>query len=162
MEGWLVEVKMDLAMMAEKVDDIGTYAAGDVIGWQITVSDNDGEAARKWIGNWIPDTQWDHADSLGILKLGSKITGTVDPSGIGKTDSEAKLSIYPNPVAKELHISCESNIEFIEISNAVGALMIRKTRVNERIDVSDLDPGLYFVKVNLDDGLIVTHKFVKE
>ncbi len=161
-EGWLVEVKLDLALMAEKVDFIDKYAAGDVIGWQITVSDNDGEAARDWIGNWIPDTQWDQADTLGILKLGSKITGTVDPSGIDKTQSGAKISFYPNPVSKELRISLEANIDFIEISNAVGALVIRKSRVNDRIDVSDLNPGLYFVKVYSDDGLIVTHKFIKE
>lgn len=163
-DGWLLEVRLDLALMAEKVDFIDAYAAGDVIGWQITVSDNDGEVARDWIGNWIPDTQWDQADTLGILKLGSKITGTVDPdpTGIDENQAKAKISFYPNPVAEELHISCDAKIEFIEISNAVGAMLIRSSKVTDKIDVSDLHSGFYFVKVYSNDGLLETLKFIKE
>ena len=161
-DGWLLEAKVDLALMAEKVDFIDTYAAGDEIGWQITVSDNDGKEARDWVGSWIPDTNWAHADTLGILKLGSKITGTVDPTGINENQSGAKISIYPNPVAKELHMSGDAKIEAIEIINAVGTMVIRRSKVNDRIDVSDLHTGLYFVKVYSNSGLLETHKFIKE
>ena len=161
-EGWLLEARLELALIAEKVDFVDTYTAGDVIGWQITVSDNDGEIARDWIGNWIPDTQWDHADTLGILKLGSKISGTVDPTGINENQSGARISIYPNPVSEVLHISSNAKIEAIEIMNSVGAMLIRRSNVDAGIDVSDLHPGLYFMKVYSNGGLLETHKFLKE
>ena len=158
-DGWLVEARLELALIAEKVDFIDTYTAGDVIGWQITVSDNDGEVARDWIGNWIPDTQWNHADTLGILKLGSDLTGTV---GIDKTRGAAKISFYPNPAAEELFISGHARIEAVEIFNTVGTRVLRKSKVNDRIDVSELSTGLHFVKVYLNKGLLETHKFIKE
>ncbi len=141
------------------MDDIDTYSAGDVMGWQITVSDNDGEATRKWIASWIPDTEWNQADTLGILKLGSDLTGTV---GINKTQGAAKISFYPNPAADELFISGDAKIETIEVFNTVGTRILRTSKVEDRIDVSDLPTGLHFVKVYLNDGLLETHKFIKE
>ncbi len=158
-DGWLLEAKLELALIAEKVDDIDTYSAGDVMGWQITVSDNDGEATRKWIASWIPDTEWNQADTLGILKLGSDLTGTV---GINKTQGAAKISFYPNPAADELFISGNAEIEAIEVFNTVGTRVLRTSNVKDKIDVSDLPTGLHFVKVYLNDGLLETHKFIKE
>jgi len=158
-EGWLVEAKLELALIAAKVDDIDTYAAGDVMGWQITVSDNDGEEARDWIGNWIPDTQWDHADTLGILKLGSELSGTV---GIDKPQTAEQISIYPNPVAKEFHVKGDTKIEALEIFNAVGAMVLRINKVEDQVEVSNLHTGLYFVKVYSNGSLLETLKLVKE
>ena len=158
-EGWVLEARLELALIAEKVEDIDTYAAGDIIGWQITVSDNDGEEFRDWIGSWIPDTRWDHADTLGILKLGADLSGTV---GIDKSQVDAKISLYPNPVSEVLHISGKAKIEAIEIMNSVGAMLIRRSNIDDGVDVSDLQTGLYFVKVYSNDGLLETHKFLKK
>ena len=74
------------------------------------------------------------------------ISGTV---GIDKSQVDAKISLYPNPVSEVLHISSNARIEAIEIMNSVGAMLIRRSKVNAGIDVSDLQPGLYFVKVSL-------------
>jgi hypothetical protein len=164
-EGWVLEVRLELAPIAETVDFVDTYAAGDIIGWQITVSDNDGDTIRDWIGSWIPDTQWDEADTLGILKLGANLTGTVDTGGNVGTDItqvEANISVYPNPVAEELHISGDANIDAIEIINSVGAMVLRRRDVNDRIDVSDLHRGLYFVKVYSKGNLLKAQKFIKK
>lgn len=158
-EGWVLEARVELAPLAATVEDIGVYTAGDIIGWQITVSDNDGEEFRDWIGNWIPDTQWDEADTLGILKLGADISGAL---GIDKSQTEAIIKLYPNPVSNELHISSDAEIEVIEIFDALGAMLIRRSKVNDGIDVSDLHSGLYFVKIYAKNGLLDTHKFIKK
>ncbi len=157
-EGWVLEARLELALIAAKVDG-GVLTDGSEMGWQITVSDNDGEEFRDWIGSWIPDTQWDQADTLGILKLGEDLSGTV---GIEKSHVGTQFSLYPNPVADKLHISGEAKIEAIEIMNSVGAMLIRRSNLNDGIDVSDLQTGLYFVKVYSNDGLLETHKFLKK
>jgi hypothetical protein len=157
-EGWVLEARLELALIAAKVDG-GVLTDGSEMGWQITVSDNDGEEFRDWIGSWIPDTQWDEADTLGILKLGADLSGTV---GIEKSQVGAQFSLYPNPVGEKLHISGVAEIEAIEIMNSVGALLIRRSNIDNGIDVSDLQTGLYFVKVYSGDGLLETQKFLKK
>ena len=164
--GWVLEVRFELALIAEKVDFVDTYAAGDLIGWQITVSDSDGEALRDWIGNWIPDTQWDEADTLGILKLGADTTGLVPvDTGNVSTDkirAEAEINFYPNPVAGELHFSGSARIETIEIINTLGDMVLRRSNVKNRIDVSYLPAGVYFVRAYSKGDILKTHKFIKE
>ncbi len=157
-DGWILEASFALAPFAATVEG-GVLTEGSLIGWQATVSDNDGNEFREWIGSWIPDTQWDQADTLGILKLGSDLTGTV---GIDKTQGTAKISFYPNPAADELFISGNAKIETIEVFNTVGTRVLRTNNVKDKIDVSDLPTGLHFVKVYLNDGLLETHKFIKE
>jgi len=41
-------------------------------------------------------------------------------------------------------------------------MLIRRSNVDAGIDVSDLHPGLYFMKVYSNGGLLETHKFLKE
>lgn len=163
-DGWILEVKIALAPFAAVIDE-GVLTDGSLMGWQITVSDNDGEEFRDWIGSWIPDTQWDEADTLGILKLGSKLTGTVDPVdpiGIDKTQLEARIGFYPNPVAQELRITSNVKIDAIEIYNTVGAMVLRSSNVKDKIDVSDLQTGFYFAKVYTNSSLLKTQKFIKK
>lgn len=156
--GWILEASFALAPFAAVVDE-GVLEEGSLIGWQITVSDSDGDALREWIGSWIPDTQWDEADTLGILKLGSDLTGTV---GIDKNKVARKISCYPNPVSEVLHIRGGADISTVEIYNTLGAMVLRKSARVDRIDVADLRAGLYFVKAYTSDGFNETLKFLKE
>ena len=165
-EGWVLEVRLDLALIAEQVDFVDKYSAGDIIGWQVTVSDNDGKALRDWIGSWIPDTQWDQADTLGILKLGADTTGLVPVDtgnvGIDKIQAEAGIRFYPNPVAGEIRFSGGAGIETVEIINTLGDMVLKRRNVKDRIDVSGLPAGLYFVNAYSNGRMLATHKFVKK
>ena len=55
------------------------------------------------------------------------------------------ISIYPNPVSDYIKISSNHALEKIEIFSAIGMKVI-ETEWKERIDVSGLLPGVYFVK----------------
>lgn len=153
-DGWILEARFEIAPFSAVRDEAITD--GSYIGFNITVSDNDEEATRDWIGSWIGDTQWDQADTLGILKFGEKYVG------IEEAPVASKFNFYPNPVADALYISGNANIEAIEIVNAVGATVLRRTNVKDRIDVADLRTGFYFAKVYSDKGLLETYKFIKE
>ena len=73
------------------------------------------------------------------------------------------VSIYPNPVKDRLYIETESEIEDIVVFNIYGRR--QQTTVNGQqtlsIDVSNLNSGVYFVKINTANGNIVK-RFVKE
>ncbi len=68
------------------------------------------------------------------------------------------LTIYPNPVKDRLTVNAE-NLQSIEVYNLVGQLVM--TSVLPAIDMSDLNQGIYFVRV-MADGKTVTRRVVKQ
>jgi hypothetical protein len=72
---------------------------------------------------------------------------------IGQTPNEAELIsnqiAYPNPVNDFLHINLMANSENIVISDLSGKIVLQKTiSDNEGINVSMLNNGCYFLKMN--------------
>jgi ligand-binding sensor domain-containing protein len=109
-------------------------------------------------------------DHNGILWVGTYNGGLVrvDEALLGMENAEAEIlsvSIYPNPVSKELRIqNSEFRINGIEIYDATGhkvfnsAFLILHSAF--AVDISQLTPGIYFLRI-FSDGGIVTKKFVK-
>lgn len=60
------------------------------------------------------------------------------------------IKAYPNPVSNTLNIDTDLTINNIVIYNELGQLVM-ETKV-KTIDTSSLSSGLYFVKVNTDEG----------
>ena len=83
------------------------------------------------------------------------------PSNISKNKS-LNISIYPNPANDIINISNITNSE-ITISCISGKVIYSKTNCNkiEKINLSDLTPGIYFVTIKNRDG-IFTKKFIKQ
>jgi len=82
-------------------------------------------------------------------------------SGINELGGNYKISIYPNPVQNNLTISSEQLvIQNIKILDITGKAVKQLTISNEQltIDVSDLQNGIYFVKINNTK----TIKFIKQ
>tara|TARA_B100001059_G_scaffold211640_1_gene226136 strand:- start:136 stop:1143 length:1008 start_codon:yes stop_codon:yes gene_type:complete len=71
---------------------------------------------------------------------------------------ESNFNIYPNPTKEYLNIDC-SSLESVSIYNILGKELI-KDNIN-RINVSSLSKGVYFIKVS--DGInSSTKKFIKD
>ena len=71
--------------------------------------------------------------------------------------------LYPNPVSNMLNISSEENISSVELLNVIGQ-RISTQDVNAKttkINTENLVKGVYFVKVNTDNGSAIT-KIVKK
>ena len=136
-DGWNLEVKFELAAFAATVEDIDAYAMGDILAWNVTVSDRDDAGARDDIGNHCISTQWDQADTLSILKLGAAYVAGIEDASVAPS-----IRFYPNPVAQELHISSDVEIEKVEIFNSVGAMVLRSNHAKEVINVESLQTGL--------------------
>ena len=85
---------------------------------------------------------------------------------LGESVEELNSSahIYPNPAKDEIHISSEERIEEVRIYNING----QQTTVNSQqtsstgmiINISKLNSGVYFIKINTEKGNIVK-QFIK-
>lgn len=78
----------------------------------------------------------------------------------------SEISLYPNPADNELRIKNKSNktIKDIEIYTINGVSLNKVKPANsevELINVSNLQAGVYFVKVTLDNQ-ILNYKFIKK
>ena len=77
---------------------------------------------------------------------------------------ENKYAIYPNPVNDRLYIETHSLTQTIEIYDVFGRPQVTETpshQGNLTIDVSNLNSGIYFVKVVTEKGEVVK-KFAKK
>ena len=87
------------------------------------------------------------------------VTATADM--IEEIDS--KVEIYPNPANDKLYIETLTQTQTVEIFDIYGRR--QKSIVNSQqstvIDLSDLKAGIYFVKINTNEGNIVK-RFIKQ
>ena len=76
-------------------------------------------------------------------------------------NSSINFSVYPIPTSSILTIQSKTTFARVEIYNQTGQLVISKTRQN-KIDISKLNQGLYFIKVIDETGSFGIKKVVKE
>ena len=95
-----------------------------------------------------------------ITKLGD--LPVLPELGISEIEESENVTLFPNPAQDQLRISSAQNIESIIVYAANGAQMMTKGQMadGEAIDVSNLQPGLYFVAVKTATG-VVNKKFIK-
>lgn len=81
----------------------------------------------------------------------------------GLDENVNSLGVYPNPVKDNLFIETETNIEEVSIFNATGALInnVQCTMNNVQLDITELNSGVYFVKVRTSEGETV-RRFIKK
>jgi hypothetical protein len=127
---------------------------------------------------------WYQADSknplMSIELLTNPLSASVDTVAYYMTSGSniqdysyepvSMLTVYPNPAEDHLMVEYELSgnyITTISIVNQVGQLMHDRTinnegirSVSEKIDVSNMPSGMYFVNVSCSCGEQITKKFV--
>ena len=78
-------------------------------------------------------------------------------------ENKSEFNIYPNPVYNKLLITTNEKIEAVSIYTITGVMVYNEqcTMNNVQLNVTNLNSGIYFVKINTKDGEIVK-RFVKE
>jgi hypothetical protein len=79
----------------------------------------------------------------------------VGPVGINE-HSKSSISIYPNPVKDWLNIKADAMIQEVQVFNIIGQTVLDR-KVNNTVmslKTNDLKPGVYNVKVKMNDGYI--------
>lgn len=76
-------------------------------------------------------------------------------------NNETGTAIYPNPATDVLNIISENNINKVEIFNVQGQLVKAANGNVNSLSISDMNNGIYFVRVTTDKGT-ATHKLIKK
>lgn len=99
------------------------------------------------------------AMSLNVIDAYLKGVGT----GIAEETVELNIILYPNPATDELFINTkETNIESIDVINSLGQVVISQAIYNNRLDISSLNEGIYFIRFNSATEVLGTKRFVKQ
>jgi hypothetical protein len=130
---------------------------------------NDGNAAAA---GWDYGDAWAYKDSPGAVWPNGWIYGPTDCTDGSTTTFDSpcvypfveslsnnefttnEFKIYPNPVRNGF-VSIKSNLggeKNIEIFDLMGRNILSTTLENDRLDVSSLDNGVYFIKVSASNS----------
>ncbi len=119
--------------------------------------------------NWFPadKTRWlaekeqikDHILALneGKYELGPGV-------GVQYPISLVNFSIYPNPVMDQLHVSSDSKLNSLKLFDIAGKLLKEQSFEDSYrtvLDVSDLDPGLYLLEMEMTSKELRSFKILK-
>jgi hypothetical protein len=77
-------------------------------------------------------------------------------------ENERKILVYPNPTAATIIIEKENNDEHkVELIDAKGNIIMSEV-INSQIDLSNLNPGFYFIRIyNCKSTQIFNKKILK-
>ncbi len=130
---------------------IAIDADGDNFNWYFGVREDEG--AMRSQSYDIPSNTVLTPDNYLITP--SVFLGTV---GIDQ-HREPMISVFPNPATSAISIQSDASIHQIELVNMLGAVVFsEKTDAsNLKVDVSQFNPGMYFLRLQTDNG-IVTRK----
>lgn len=120
----------------------------ELVAFLKTLTGSDLYTNEKWSDPFNPD---------------GSITITGGTLGISETSIPPFVLIAPNPVVTTATI--DTNLDNFEISiyNASGTLLYRDSATKkQQIDFSALASGLYFVKINSENGLQTVSRMVKK
>ncbi|MBN2167129.1 MAG: RICIN domain-containing protein [Marinilabiliaceae bacterium] len=126
------------------IDGMGRTANGDACGQYANTT----HVNAQWI--LVPTTKSALLDENQNLSDGAE-----DLNGI---------EIYPNPVQNELNINWSSDKKQntqVSIFNGTGKCVIEKADISGSVDVSQLNSGVYIIKVTCGNEIVV-RKFIKE
>ncbi len=84
-------------------------------------------------------------------------------SGAVSENNIEGLKFYPNPVSNTLNIQAKDNIQAVNIFNVSGqeVMKLQPNATEQKIDMSHLTNGMYFVKVQVN-GEVTAFKVVKK
>ena len=98
---------------------------------------------------------------LSITMTENMIVEAIFTSTAGINDNiNLDFIVFPNPVSNLLNIQLNEEINNIEIFNLIGQKIIESN--TKQINVSNLENGVYLIKVNTISNKSVTKRFVKK
>lgn len=148
---------------APETNDYSLVVASGTSSIFITANTTDANATITGDGTFtdIPGT----ASIVVTAEDGTENTYTIDVSfpTATKENSDEVFSMYPNPVIDVLTLNLKSANNTVTVYNVVGQTVINKiTDTKEaRIDVSNLENGLYYIKINNGEESLLK-QFIKQ
>jgi photosystem II stability/assembly factor-like uncharacterized protein len=99
----------------------------------------------------------DNGTILKTINGGEDDTNSIDC----QSEENNRIAIFPNPATTTLYITGTDQNATISIFDMAGTLKIYQTTTNNQINISQLIPGIYFLRIN-DHNKIISRKFLRE
>ncbi|AUS04874.1 T9SS type A sorting domain-containing protein [Pseudotamlana carrageenivorans] len=143
--------------------------------WEFVADDGNGDFSNSYViysnttpsspnppslslGSWVENTSVTESHCGGALSTSNAVlTGDVEDSLLSTDDFylENQISVYPNPVRDLLNITHPHlTIDKVTLFSVLGKLVL-ETNISKKIDVSGLDSGIYFLKIESNKKEIV-------
>ena len=76
-------------------------------------------------------------------------------------NEEVTISVYPNPAHDFIRVEtmCTSSVQGVELYSVTGQMVLSSTETE--INVSDLNPGMYIIRVNCGDSIFTERVIIK-
>lgn len=86
-----------------------------------------------------------------------------DALSIDDETIKQNIQLYPNPTSDTIYIKSTNEIDFkrITLTNVLGQVLFEKKSVN-KIDLSYFKKGIYFIKIEDDNGNQISYKIIKK
>jgi photosystem II stability/assembly factor-like uncharacterized protein len=86
------------------------------------------------------------------------------PTSITEVNYSEQIELSPNPVSGQLNIKCNQNISILEVFDLTGRSLFSLTAnlKAKSLNIESLANGCYFVRSTLENGVVLTRKFIKE
>lgn len=108
--------------------------------------------------------EYDNESGRGIMDLppeGWVFRFEPKPTTTSGLESKSEIILYPNPVNEELWLDADNEaVKSIEIIDMMGRTVLFQRLNENRIDLSNLSPGVYSIIVRFQDGKI-SRKIIK-
>ncbi|MBP5643221.1 MAG: T9SS type A sorting domain-containing protein [Bacteroidales bacterium] len=114
---------------------------------------------HPYLTDGTPETSFEITD---IQENGTQLTFHVHffADDIEETESEDGITVYPNPATDFIKI--QGDYVSYELYDVVGKRLESMSANMEEIRVTDLQSGIYIIRFIMNDGNVVTKKFVKK
>ncbi len=111
--------------------------------------------------NYIPNgpiTSWTLEAGFGENFFFSPLPDWVGINELNQT----RVGLYPNPARDVLNLSSNATMASFRCTDITGALVLNmQITFPETLDISELNSGVYFIRMELPDGNVENLKFVK-
>lgn len=84
------------------------------------------------------------------------------PVGIRNTEANKRIILYPNPVKDLLYINDAYEIRQMEIYDVCGRQVKSINNPQTDMDMSNLNAGIYIVKLYMRSSEVIIQKIIKQ
>ncbi|MBN9483325.1 MAG: hypothetical protein BGO70_12660 [Bacteroidetes bacterium 43-93] len=85
--------------------------------------------------------------------------------GIASIENKPQFTVYPNPATNDLYINvtgANADKAYVSIADITGRVVKNTIVLQGRVSISDLQNGIYFVRLNVNGTVYATQKIVKQ
>lgn len=152
-----IELTTPLPLFGENLWVVYTTNEGQ--GYPAAACANSGDPNGRWIT--LDNTVWEDVASYN-LPYSWMIRAYIEGEGVESiVELGSSFNVYPNPAKNQLFVETEMNVEEISVYDTFGRLMTTVNGQQKTVDVSELNNGVYFVRIKSNNE-VITRQFIKE